>query len=240
MVLAALLGSAYVLAGPMPQAGTAPADLLAFIHANSESLEWSWFLASGPALLIGPWFLGALTAHLWQANPEARHLTAAGFSTALTGAALFGAAGVTWGLFVYLGTQITNPSLLLVLAESRHFAEGAIGFPISGAVVAYSLAARGHLPAWRAVATLGMLAAGLQLANGIDDFVVDGVTGLLGPAAFGALLAWLTATSLALTAELLQTVTIATLNRRTVPNRQILKTFSAVLHGLKQKGESGA
>jgi hypothetical protein len=177
---------------------------VAFLNANSETQEWSWFLASGPALLIGPWFLGVLTAHLWHANPEARHLTAAGFSTALTVAALFGAGGVTWGLFVYLGTQVANPSLLLVLAESRHFAEGSIGFPIAGTVVAYSLAGKAHLPGWRAIATLGTLAAGLQLANGIDDFVVDGVTGLLGPASFGALLAWLAATSLALAADQLQ------------------------------------
>src|SRR5215467_8153828 len=105
IVLAAVLASAYVLGGPMPHAGSAPADLVAFINANSETQEWSWFLASGPALLIGPWFLGVVTAHLWDSNPEARLLTAAGFSTALTAAALFGAAGITWGLFVYLGTQ---------------------------------------------------------------------------------------------------------------------------------------
>lgn len=208
--LTALLGAAYVLGGPMPRAGTAPADLLVFINANSETQEWSWFLASGPALLIGPWFLGVLTAHLWEANPETRHLTAAGFSTALTAVALFATASIAWGLFVYLGTQITNPSLLLVLAESRHFAEGAIGFPIAGTVVAYSLAARAHLPGWKAVATFGALATGLQLANGIDDFVVDGLTGWLGPAAFVTLLAWLALTSLALTAELLQLPTWGT------------------------------
>src|SRR5215467_2860427 len=111
IVLAAVLASAYVLGGSMPRAGSTPADLVAFINANSETQEWSWFLASGPALLIGPWFLGVLTAHLWRVNPETRHLTAAGFSTALTSAAVFGAGGVTWGLFVYLGTQIANPSL---------------------------------------------------------------------------------------------------------------------------------
>jgi hypothetical protein len=204
VVLAGLLGAGYALAGPMPPAGTTPADLLVFINAHSETQEWSWFVASGPALLIGPWFLGVLTAHLWHANPERRYLTAAGFSTALTVAALFGAAGISWGLFVYLGTQITNPSLLLVLAESRHFAEGSIDFPMAGTVLAFSLAARGHLPGWTAIATVGALAAGLQLANGVDDFVVDGVTGLLGPAAFAMFLGWLAAISLALVAELLQ------------------------------------
>jgi hypothetical protein len=204
MVLAAMLGSAYFLGGPMPRAGTEAADLIAFINANSKTQEWSWFLASGPALLIGPWFLGVLTAHLWGANPEARPMIAAGFSTALTAAALFGAASVTWGLFVYLGTQVADPALLLVLAESRHFAEGSIGFPIAGTVIAFSLAGKAHLPAWRPIASLGVLAACLQLANGIDDFVGDGVTGLLGPVSFGALLAWLAATSLALTAESLQ------------------------------------
>ena len=185
----------------MPHAGTTPAELLVFIRANSDTQEWSWFLASGPGLLFGPWFLGVLTAHLWHANPEARYLTAAGFSTALTATALFATAATTWGLFVYLGTQITDPSLLLVLAESRHLAEGAIGFPIAGAVAAYSLASKAHLPGWRAVVILGALAAGLQLAAGIDDFVVDGVTGLLGPAAFVAFLAWLAATSLALSTD---------------------------------------
>ncbi|HET7421501.1 MAG TPA: hypothetical protein VFL27_14080 [Candidatus Dormibacteraeota bacterium] len=201
-ILAALLCASYLLGGPMPRAGTPPAQLVPFLAANSSTQEWSWFLACGPVMVIGPWFAGVLTAHLWEVNPEERYLTAAGFSTALTAGALLAAAGIMWGLFVYLGTQITSPSLVLVLAESRHFAEGAVGFPAAGAVIGYSLAARGHLHGWRAVVALGCLAAALQLANGVDDFLFDGVTGLLGPAAFATFLAWLVAISMALTAEI--------------------------------------
>jgi len=202
ILLAILLGSSYLLGGPMPPAGTPPAQLVSFLTANSATQEWSWFLGCGPTLLIGPWFLGVLAAHLWQANPRARHLTAAGFSTALIAGAMLGTAGVMWGLFVYLGTQVTNASLLLVLAEARHFAEGAVGFPVAGAIIAFSLASRRQLPGWRAVAALGAVAAGLQLANAVADFVVDGVTGPLGPASFAAVLAWLAAISAALAAGL--------------------------------------
>ena len=182
----------------MPPAGTPPQRLVAFLNANSATQEWSWFLACGPALLVGPWFVGALSARLWQGDPAQRHLVAAGFATALVTGSFLAAAGIAWGLFVYLGTQITAPSLILVLAESRHFAEGAICFPAAGALIAYTLAARGHLPGSTALAVLGTLAAGLQLANGIDDFVVDGVTGLIGPLSLFALLSWLVAISASL------------------------------------------
>lgn len=199
LVLAALLGASYILGGSMPPAGTPPATLMLFLTAHSTTQEWSWFLACGPALLVGPWFTGVLTVHLWQRNPAHRYLIAAGFSTSLVTGSLLATAGVAWGLFVYLGTQITSPSLVLVLAESRHFAEGAVCFPAAGAVTAYSIASRAHLPAWRTVGWIGLLASSLLLSNGIDDFVVDGVTGPLGPASFFAFLAWLTVTSVALT-----------------------------------------
>ena len=201
LALAALLGVSYELGGPMPRAGTPPAQLVAFLTAHSATQEWSWFLGCGVTLLVGPWFAGALTARLWQANPAQRHVVAAGFSSTLVAGALFAAAGIFWGLFVYLGTQVTNPSLLLLLAEARHFGEGSIGFPLAGTVIAYTLAARGQLRGWQGLAVLGVLAAGLQLANAVDDFVVDGVTGALGPASFAAFLAWLTATSLSLLAD---------------------------------------
>ncbi|HEX6487841.1 MAG TPA: hypothetical protein VF137_03060 [Candidatus Dormibacteraeota bacterium] len=198
LALAALLAASYVLGGPMPRAGTPPTQLLVFLRAHSETQEWSWFLLCGPGLIAGPWFLGALSARLWAADQGRRELVAAGFGSGLIAGALLAAAGVTWGLFVYLGTQITNGSLLLLLAESRHFAEGSISFPAAGAVIAFTLAARGRLPAWRLIAVLGAAAAGLQLANGVYDFAADGVTGALGPASFAALLAWLIGTSLAL------------------------------------------
>lgn len=204
VLLAALLGASYILGGSMPPAGTPPVKLMVFITANSPTQEWSWFLACGPALLIGPWFAGVLTAHLWQRNPANRYLAAAGFSTSLVTGSLLAAAGIAWGLFVYLGSQITSPSLLLVLAESRHFAEGAASFPAAGAVIAYSIASWAHLPAWRTVASIGLVASVLQLANGIDDFVVDGVTGPLGPASFGAFQAWLAVISIALTVDLVR------------------------------------
>lgn len=203
-IVAALLGASYILGGSMPPAGTPPATLMVFLTTHSATQEWSWFLACGPALLIGPWFAGVLTAHLWQCNPTSRYLTAAGLSTSLVTGSLLGAAGIAWGLFVYLGSQVTNPSLLLVLAESRHFAEGAACFPAAGAVIAYSLASWAHLPAWRTVASIGLVASSLQLANGIDDFVVDGVTGPLGPASFGAFLSWLAVISIALTADIVR------------------------------------
>lgn len=136
-------------------------------------------------------------------EPADRYLTVAGFATAMTAGALLATGGIAWGLFVYLGTQINSPSLLLVLAEARHFAEGSVGFPAAGAMLAFSWASRRHLPGWQAVLGLGAITAGLQLANGIDDFVVDGVTGALGPAAFSGLLAWLSVTSLALAANFL-------------------------------------
>ena len=186
----------------MPPAGTPPPQLIAFLNANSARQEWSWFLACGPALLIGPWFVGLLSAELWAANPARRHLVAAGFSASLITGSLLAAAGIAWGLFVYLGTQITAPSLILVLAETRHFAEGAICFPAAGAVIAYTLATRGQLPAWGSLAVLGSLAAGLQLANGVDDFVVDGVTGPVGPLALAALLSWVAAMSTLLVVDL--------------------------------------
>jgi hypothetical protein len=192
---AACMALGYALSGPMPQAGTPPAQLVALLHAHGSTQEWSWFFASGPALLFGPWFLGALAARLWAVNPPGRALTAAGFASGLLAGALLASASVLWGLFVYLGTQITSPSLVLVLAEARHFAEGSVSFPAAGAVGAFSLAARGSR-GWRSVAAVGVVAAGLQLANGIYDFVVDGVTGLLGPASFVALLAWIVTVSL--------------------------------------------
>ena len=201
LLFAALLAAAYVLGGPMPPAGTPPDRLVAFVSAHSQTQEWSWFLTSGPALLTGPSFLGALASKLWESDPAARYLTAAAFANALVAGALLAAAGIAWGLLVYLATQITSPSLILVLAESRHFAEGAVSFPAAGAVIGFSLAARHSLRGWQLVALLGALAAGLQLANGLDDFVVDGVTGPIGPAAFCALLAWIAAASFSLAGE---------------------------------------
>ena len=179
----------------MPQAGTPPAELVAFLNAHRSTQEWSWFFASGPALLFGPWFLGAVAVRLWEVNPSSRELTAAGFASGLLAGALLASGTVLWGLFVYLGTQISSPSLILVLAEARHFAEGSVCFPAAGAVCAFSLASR-RSPGWRAVALVGIVAACLQLANGIDDFVVDGVTGALGPASLVALLAWIVTMSL--------------------------------------------
>src|SRR5579872_3856494 len=197
-LLAVVLVTSYLLAGPMPPAGTPPVALAAFLRAHSDTQEWSWFLACGPALLLGPWFAGGLAVTLWHGNPRAHPLTAAGFASALLAGALLAEAGIFWGLFVYLGTQITSPSLILVLAEARHFSEGAVCFPAAGAALAYSFASRGVLPAWRPLLAIGVLASGLQLANGIDDFAADGVTGALGPASFAALMLWILGVSASL------------------------------------------
>ncbi len=195
---AAMLGWAYLSAPPMPVAGTPPGALVRYVSLNSAGLERSWFLASGPALLLGGWFLGVLAVSVWEAGAS-RHLVGAGVSSAILAGSLLTGAGVAWGLFVYLAPQLGPVPLVLVLAESRHFAEGAASFPAAGAAAALSLAVWSFGRGWRAVSTLGLAAAALQLANGIDDFASDGVTGTLGPLAFGALMLWIAALSFALT-----------------------------------------
>lgn len=168
------------------------------MSVNSEGLERSWFLAAGPALLLGGWFLGVVAVTLWEAGAS-RHLIAAGISSAFLAGALLTTAGVSWGLFVYLAPQLGSDPLVLVLAESRHFAEGAGSFPAGGAAAALSLAtwSLGRSP--RGISVLGLAAAALQLGNGFDDFAADGVTGVLGPLSFSALVLWIAAFSCGLT-----------------------------------------
>lgn len=198
VVFAALLAAAYLSAPAMPVAGTPARELVHYVSANSDRLELSWFLASGPALLFGGWFLGVVAVTVWEAGAP-RHLIGAGISSAFLAAALLTSAGVSWGLFVYLAPQLGSDPLVLVLAESRHFAEGAVSFPAAATAAALSLAASSFGRGWRAVSTLGLAAAALQLGNGVVDFVADGVTGVLGPVAFIALILWIAAFSFALT-----------------------------------------
>jgi hypothetical protein len=198
LIFAVLLAASYLSAPAMPIAGTPAGLLVAYVSANSDGLERSWFLACGPALFFGGWFLGVAGSTLWEAGVP-RHLVSAGIASALLAGALLTAAGVTWGLFVYLAPQLGSDPLVLVLAESRHFAEGAVSFPVAAAAVALSLATWSSGRGWRAVSGLGFLAAGLQLASGFDDFVADGVTGPIGPLAFGLLMLWIGLFSVALT-----------------------------------------
>jgi hypothetical protein len=197
-VFATLLAAAYFSAPAMPVAGTPAGLLVAYVKANSNGLERSWFLACGPDLLFGGWFLGVVAATLWEAGAPC-HMVAAGFASALLSGALLAGAGVTWGLFVYLAPQLGSDPLVLVLAESRHFAEGAISFPVAAAAAALSLATWNAGLGWRSVSALGLLAAALELANGFDDFAADGVTGALGPLSFGVLTFWIAVLSFALT-----------------------------------------
>jgi len=198
VVFIAFLTAAYVSAPQMPIAGTPAGSLVDYVNANSDGLERSWFLACGPALFFGGWFLGVMTVMLWEAAAP-RHLVAAGAACALLAGALLTCAGVSWGLFVYLAPQLGTDPLVLVLAESRHFAEGAVSFPVAAAGAAISLATWGFGRGWRAVSVLGLLAAALQLVNGFDDFAADGVTGALGPLSFFAVLLWIATFSFALT-----------------------------------------
>ena len=183
----------------MPPAGTAPSELVRYVTANSDALELSWFLASGPALLLGGWFLGVVAVAAWDAGAQ-RQLLGAGISSAFLAGALLAGAGVAWGLFVYLAPQLGPVPLVLVLAESRHFAEGAVSFPAAATAAALSLAVWALGRAWKPVAILGLVAAGLVLGNGVDDFAADGVTGALGPIALGSFLLWTAAFSLKLAA----------------------------------------
>ena len=198
LVFVTLLTAAYFSAPTMPVAGTPPRLLVEYVNANSNGLEASWFLACGPALFFGGWFLGVVAASLWEAGAP-RHIVAAGFTSALLAGALLAGAGISWGLFVYLAPQLGSDPLVLVLAESRHFAEGAISFPVAAAAAAVCLATWNSGRGWRLVSALGLLAAALQLANGFDDFAADGVTGALGPLSFMVLMFWIAGLSFALT-----------------------------------------
>lgn len=198
MIFAAMLVAAYLTAPPMPVAGTPGSVLVRYVSDNSDGLELSWFLASGPALFLGGWFVGVVAVTVWDSGAP-RHLIGAGISSAFLAGALLTAAGVSWGLFVYLAPQLDSGSLVLVLAESRHFAEGAISFPAGAAAAALSLTAWSFGGGWRLVAALGFAAAALQLGNGLDDFAADGVTGAFGPLAFFALMVWIAAFSFGLT-----------------------------------------
>jgi hypothetical protein len=198
LVFVALLVAAYLSAPPMPVAGTPAGTLVAYVSANSEALERSWFLACGPDLFFAGWFLGVVVTILWDAGTP-HHMLAAGFVSALLAGGLLTAAGVSWGLFVYLAPQLGSSPLVLVLAESRHFAEGAVSFPVAAAAAAFSLATWGSGRAWRVVSALGIAAAALELANGFDDFAADGVTDALGPISFGVLMLWIATLSLAST-----------------------------------------
>ncbi len=198
LVFVALLVAAYLSAPPMPVAGTAPTTLVAYVNANADALERSWFLACGPDLFFAGWFLGVVGTALWEEG--ASHcMVAAGFVSALLAGALLTGAGVTWGLFVYLAPQLGSPPLVLVLAESRHFAEGAVSFPVAAAAAAFSLATWSLGRGWRAISILGLIAAALELGNGFDDFAADGVTGAIGPLSFVVLMVWIATLSLALT-----------------------------------------
>jgi hypothetical protein len=198
MGLAASLVLAYLTVPPMPVAGTPAPALVHYVSANSEGLERSWFLASGPALFLGGWFLGVVAVTVWEAGAP-RHLIGAGVGSALLAGALLAGAGVSWGLFVYLATQLGSAPLVLVLAESRHFAEGAVSFPAAAAAAALSLATWSFGRGWRVVSTIGFAAAAFQLGNGLADFAADGVTGILGPLGFIGLMMWIAALSFALT-----------------------------------------
>ena len=198
LIFVTLLVAAYFSAPAMPVAGTPASLLVAYVNANSNGLETSWFLACGPDLFFGGWFLGVVAATLWEAGAQ-RHMVAAGSASAVLAGALLAGAGVTWGLFVYLAPQLNSDPLVLVLAESRHFAEGAISFPVAAAAAAFSIATWNSGRGWRLVAALGLLATALELANGFDDFAADGVTGALGPLSFVGLMFWIAALSFALT-----------------------------------------
>lgn len=198
LVFVGLLLAAYLSGPPMPVAGTPAVSLVAYVNANSDGLERSWFLACGPDLFFASWFLGVVATTLWESRAS-RHLIAAGLAGALLASALLVAAGVSWGLFVYLAPQLGSGPLVLTLAESRHFAEGAISFPAAGAAAALSMAVWGAGRGWRAVFAIGLVAAALELANGFDDFAADGVTGALGPLSFAALMLWIATLSVALT-----------------------------------------
>lgn len=198
LVFVGLLAAAYLSAPAMPVAGTPPGLLVAYVNANSNGLETSWFLSCGPDLFFGGWFLGVVAAALWEAGPP-RQMVAAGIVSALLAGALLAGAGVTWGLFVYLAPQLGSDPLVLVLAESRHFAEGAISFPVAAAAAALSLAVWNSGRGWRLVSALGLVAAALELANGFDDFAADGVTGVLGPLSFAVVMLWVAGLSFALT-----------------------------------------
>lgn len=194
ILFAAALAGAYLSAPPMPQAGTPAPVLVHYVALNSEALERSWFLVSGPSLLLGAWLLGVASVALWEAG--ASHvLVAAGIFSSVLAGSLLATASVCWGLFVYLAPQLGSGPLVLVLAESRHFAEGSVSFPAAGAAAALSLAIWRFGPSWRALSALGVAAAALQLGNGIDDFLADGITGVLGPLSFGALMLWIAAFS---------------------------------------------
>jgi len=80
-------------------------------------------------------------------------------ATTFIAGALLAAAGVSWGLFVYLAPQLGSDPLVLILAESRHFAEGAVAFPAVAAAAALSLASWGSGRGWRALSALGLVAA---------------------------------------------------------------------------------
>ena len=198
LVFATLLAAAYFSAPAMPVAGTPAGLLIAYVNANSRGLETSWFLACGLDLFFGGWFLGVVAATLWEAGAP-RYLVAAGSASALLAGALLAGAGVTWGLFVYLAPQLGSDSLVLVLAESRHFAEGAISFPVAAAAAAFSMAAWNSGRGLRLISSVGLVAAALELANGFDDFAADGVTGALGPLSFAVFILWIAGLSLALT-----------------------------------------
>lgn len=197
ILFAAALAGAYLSAPPMPRAGTPAPVLVQYVTLNSEALERSWFLVSGPSLLLGAWLLGVAAAALWEAGASHVLLAAGVFSSLLAGS-LLATAGVGWGLFVYLAPQLSSSPLVLVLAESRHFAEGSVSFPAAGAAAALSLAIWRLGAGWRALSIFGFAAAALQMGNGIDDFLADGITGMLGPLSFGSLMVWISAFSCAL------------------------------------------
>lgn len=185
------LGASAALAVPrLPEAGAAPATVIAYIQANQRALEWTWFLAGELAWLPGLLFCSALAVCLWRLGASSVALMV-GLSGAITSASLTLAFGVPWGILIYLAPQLGPGQLVLVLAETRHFGDAAVSFPLAAMFLGFGAATlRLRSIGWRAGTAVAIVGAALQLAHSAVDFAASGRTGALLTSAELAVPAW--------------------------------------------------
>lgn len=174
---AGIVASTYLVVPRMPVAGADPEAVRAYVATHQAALRWTWFLAGEVAWLPGLLFCAVLASSLGEDGG------APAASLGMVGAAVTASvsisASVPWGLLVYLGPVLQPRDTVLLLAETRHFADAAIGFPTAAMLAGFGLAAAGSARRPRALVALAGLAAAFQVLHGVDDFATGGQTGAL-------------------------------------------------------------
>lgn len=183
-------GSPLVLAPRMPEAGASPVAIVAFVEANQRALEWSWFLGGEIVWLPGLMFCALLTGLFWH-EPATRWAALVGFVGAAVSASMTLAMSVPWGLLVYLAPQLAPSSLVLLLAETRHFGDAAVSIPLAAMLLGYGFATlRVGEARWVAAAAAGLVGALIECLHAGIDFALYGQTGMLVQLSLGAVFVW--------------------------------------------------